>query len=457
MTNLEKLLNGIEVEWKPLGEVATIYGGLTGKSKGDFIDGNAFYISYKNIYDNIDVNCKKLEKVKVSDSERQNAVHYGDILFTGSSETADDVGMSSVISEKFDKPVYLNSFSFGIRFNHNLKLIPEFSKYLFRCHFMRIAIAKTASGVTRYNVSKARFKKILIPFPPISIQKEIAGILDKFTKLEAELEAELDCRKRQYDYYRNKLIDYSSEEMSQHSLYSNGAAAIIANKNDYQPLQQPSLKSNISSKSVLLSHSNVELKTLGEIGTLKIGRRFVRKDIQKYGVPCFHYGDLYTYYGITTTQTKGFLSEEVANKLRFAEPNDIVIVCAGENDLDIGVGVAWLGKQPAVVHDACCILHHNQNPRYISHFLRTHNYHLQIKKYVKNGKISSLPLSGLEKAIIPIPSLEEQERIASILDRFDKLCNDISEGLPAEIELRRKQYEYYRNKLLSFPNAKITQ
>ena len=128
----------------------------------------------------------------------------------------------------------------------------------------------------------------------------------------------------------------------------------------------------------------------------------------------------------------------------------MVVVCAGENDMDIGVGVAWLGNEPAVVHDACCILHHDQNPRYISHFLRTHNYHLQMKKYVKNGKISSLPSSGLANALIPIPSLEEQERIATILDKFYALTTDITAGLTAEIEARRKQYEYYRDQLLTF-------
>ena len=189
---------------------------------------------------------------------------------------------------------------------------------------------------------------------------------------------------------------------------------------------------------------------MGEVASIKTGRRFVRTDIKESGVPCFHYGDLYTYYGLTAIQTKGYLDAELASKLRFAQPNDVVVVCAGENDMDIGVGVAWLGNEPAVVHDACCILHHNQNPRYISHFLRTHNYHLQMKKYVKNGKISSLPSSGLANALIPIPSLEEQERIATILDKFYALTTDITAGLPAEIEARRKQYEYYRDQLLTF-------
>ncbi len=246
-----------------------------------------------------------------------------------------------------------------------------------------------------------------IPLPPLLVQEEIVNILDRFAEYTAELQAELQARQQQYQYYRDTLLSFDGRE-------------------------------------------DVQWMKLGDVASIKTGRRFVRTDIRESGVPCFHYGDIYTYYGLTATTTKGYLDAELASKLRFAQPNDVVVVCAGENDMDIGVGVAWLGDEPAVVHDACCILHHNQNPRYISHFLRTHNYHLQMKRYVKNGKISSLPSSGLAEALIPIPSLEEQEKIATILDRFDTLVNDLTQGLPAEIEARQKQYEYYRDKLLTF-------
>ena len=246
-----------------------------------------------------------------------------------------------------------------------------------------------------------------IPVPPMPVQEEIVRILDSFTELQAELQAELQKRKQQYSYYRDNLLSFSGRP-------------------------------------------DVKWMKLGDVASITTGRRFVRTDIQESGVPCFHYGDLYTYYGLSTTKTKGYLDPELAKKLRFAQPNDVVVVCAGENDMDIGVGVAWLGDEPAVVHDACCILHHNQNPRYISHFLRTHNYHIQMKKYVKNGKISSLPSYGLAEALIPIPPLAEQQEIADILDRFDRLSNDLTTGLPAEIEKRQQQYEYYRDRLLTF-------
>ncbi|MDC3775033.1 restriction endonuclease subunit S [Escherichia coli] len=162
---LEKLLDGVEVEWKSLGEVAEIYGGLTGKTKADFEKGNARYISYKKIFGSLDIKNMPTDYVHVREDERQHEVRYGDILFTGSSEIAEEAGISCAVTSQFDEPVYLNSFSFGVRFNNKIKLTPEFLKYLFRTNKMRKEISKTASGVTRFNISKARFKKILVVTP----------------------------------------------------------------------------------------------------------------------------------------------------------------------------------------------------------------------------------------------------------------------------------------------------
>ncbi len=217
---LQKLLDGVTVEWLPLGNLAEIYGGLTGKSKSDFEQGNANYITYKNIFSNIEINPDIFEKVKISPSEKQHKVQYGDILFTGSSEIANEAGISSAVTTNFDEEVYLNSFSFGVRFKSNVNITPEFSKYLFRCSFMRSEISRTASGVTRFNISKERFKKILIPVlcpdnpkKSLEIQAEIVRILDAMTAHTAELTAELTARKKQYNYYRDKLLSFEDGEV----------------------------------------------------------------------------------------------------------------------------------------------------------------------------------------------------------------------------------------------------
>ena len=104
---LEKLLNGREVEWKKLGDISIIYGGLTGKNKYDFENGNSKYIPYKNIYNNLEINFDELELVKIEENEKQNFVKYGDVLFTGSSENLDEVGLSSVVTKELKEYIYI--------------------------------------------------------------------------------------------------------------------------------------------------------------------------------------------------------------------------------------------------------------------------------------------------------------------------------------------------------------
>lgn len=409
MNKVEELIHKLcpnGIEFKEIGELGEFYGGLNGKSKVDFQDGNAKFITYKNIFANIELETEVEDRVKIGDNENQNVIEYGDVLFTGSSETPDECGMSSVLTKKISEPLYLNSFCFGFRLYDKNLLLPDFLKYLFRDSSIRKQIAQTANGVTRFNITKKRFARISIPIPPVSIQQEIVSILDKFTTLEAELEAELEARRTQYKYYRDQLLCFEGKE--------------------------------------------VEWLTLGEVGEFIRGKRFVKTDMILEGVPCIHYSELYTHYNIWTKETKAFVEPELAKKLRLAKKGDVVIVSAGETIEDIGNGVAWLGDEDVVIHDACFALSHNQNPKFISYYLQTNLFRSQIKRYISSGKISSINAKGLSKAKMPVPPLEEQERIVGILDKFDALVNDISVGLPAEIAARRKQYEYYREKLLTF-------
>lgn len=170
-----------------------------------------------------------------------------------------------------------------------------------------------------------------------------------------------------------------------------------------------------------------EEKTLGDICEIIRGKRFVRADIVEEGVPCIHYGDIYTYYGLSATKTKGCIRPELATKMRFAEKNDVVVVQAGENNWDIGVGVAYFGEVPAAVHDACFILKHKQIPMYISYYLRSYKYHLYLIDYVHEGKICSFLKPALEKAPISLPPLTEQQRIVSRLDSLSANVKKLEE------------------------------
>lgn len=161
-------------------------------------------------------------------------------------------------------------------------------------------------------------------------------------------------------------------------------------------------------------------KTLGDICNIIRGKRFVRADIVENGVPCIHYGDIYTFYGLSANKTKGCISSELAKKMRFAEKNDVVVVQAGENKWDIGVGVAYFGEKPAAVHDACFILKHNQNPMYISYYLRSYRYHWYLLDYVHEGKICSFLKPALEKAPISLPPLSDQHSIVTHLDTLSE-------------------------------------
>ena len=199
MSEIKKLIERLcpdGVEYKKLGELGTFYGGLTGKSKKDFGNGNAKFITYMNVYSNPALDLSVTDTVQIAEGEKQNKVQYKDILFTGSSETPEESGMTSVITKEIQEDFYLNSFCFGLRlFNPDL-FNADFLKHYFRSHEARKAIARTASGVTRFNVSKAKLANFEIPVPPIEVQSKIVEILDNFTELEAELEAQLEAERK---------------------------------------------------------------------------------------------------------------------------------------------------------------------------------------------------------------------------------------------------------------------
>ncbi len=211
--SLSLSLSTSHVRWLTVGDLGVVFGGLTGKSKQDFVDGNARYVSYLNVFRNPAVDTAAPDFVSVRDGEQQRRLHAGDILLTGSSESADEVAMSSVVVEEPDGPLYLNSFCMALRPHAEVGLNPDFSKHLFRSTPMRRELIRTASGVTRFNVSKERLRKVRVPIPDAKSQTRIAVVLDRFDALTSDLSrgllAELDARRQQYAHYRDRLFDFS--------------------------------------------------------------------------------------------------------------------------------------------------------------------------------------------------------------------------------------------------------
>jgi len=250
-----------------------------------------------------------------------------------------------------------------------------------------------------------------IPVPQIAIQNLIVLILDSFSTLIVKMKQEVELRKKQMEYYRDKFYGGDFEGMK--ALRNNPGNSIVP---------------------------------FADLGEITRGRRFVREDIRVSGQPCIHYGDMYTCYGTKCDKTQTYLDRDYPKRMRYAHKGDVVIVGAGENDEDIGVGLVWMGDEPAAVHDACYILEHNLNPMYVSYYLRTNIYHQQLKQYVSSGKICSFSQKGLGKVLFPIQSDEKQRSIVSILDAFETYISKLEQL----IALHEKQYAYYREKLLTF-------
>ncbi len=194
----------------------------------------------------------------------------------------------------------------------------------------------------------------------------------------------------------------------------------------------------------------VAVVRLGDIATITRGGNFQKKDFTVSGVPCIHYGQMYTHYDIYANNTITFISPQTAESSKMAVKNDVIMAVTSENVEDVCKCVAWLGEENVAVSGHTAIIHHNQNAKYLSYYFHTSMFFSQKRKLAHGTKVIEVTPSTLTDICIPLPSLEEQAKIVSILDRFNSLCNDISEGLPAEIAARQKQYEYYRDKLLTF-------
>ena len=376
---IAKLLNGEKVQYKTLGEVAELKRGnsITKKTSNQgeipVISGGqqpAYYIDQFN---------RKGNTITVAGS----GAYAGHVMY-------------------WEEPIFVGD-AFSVKTDETILS----TKYVY--HFLlqnqqKIYAMKKGSGVP--HVYPKDLGVLQIPLPPLSVQQEIVRILDKFTQLEAELEAELDCRKRQYEYYRDNL---------------------------------------------LADDKKVQYKTLGEVADFQNGFAFKSRSFRDNGEVIVRITNI-DGKGVDLSDVKYFSISDYNTNMSPYKINkgDILIAMSGATTGKIGFYnyeyTSYINQRVGKFIPKANIL----NNRYLYHYLLSKVEEI----YIIAGGGAQPNLSSnklMEKIQIPIPPIEEQQRIAGILDKFDTLVNSISEGLPREIALRRKQYEYYRERLMTFP------
>ena len=194
-----------------------------------------------------------------------------------------------------------------------------------------------------------------------------------------------------------------------------------------------------------LCPDGVEYKKLGEIATISRGGNFQKKDFLTEGVPCIHYGQIYTKYGLFTDKTFTFISEECAKKQKMAQPNDIVMAVTSENIEDVCKCLAWLGDEPAAISGHSAIIHHNQNAKYLVYYFHSQMFFAQKRKLAHGTKVIEVTPDALVDITLPLPPIEVQREIVRILDNFTNLTAELT----AELTARKTQYGYYRDKVLT--------
>ena len=408
MKYIEKLLNGAEVKWMPLGEVFETRNGYTpSKANNDF-------------WTNGDIPWFRMEDIRDSGRLLNDSIQHitpqaikGKGLFRANSiimATTATIGEHALLL--VDALANQRFTNFQIRKSLSERISPMFAFYYF---FVLGEWCKSNVNTSSFpSVDMARLMKQLFPIPPLAVQEEIVRILDKFTTLEAELEAELDCRKRQYEYYRNQLLSFD--------MLTRGGQKL----------------------------NNVSWLTLGEVFETRNGYTPSKANAafwENGTIPWFRMEDIRANGGVLKDSIQHVTPQAIKGKGLFMAGSIIMATTAtiGEHAL---ITVDALANQQFTNFR----VRNSMEDKLLTKFV--YYYFFVIDEWCKqNVNVSSFPsveIERLKKQPFPIPSLAEQQRIVSILDKFEALTTSISEGLPKEIELRRKQYEYYRNQLLSF-------
>ncbi|MFW2582994.1 restriction endonuclease subunit S [Corynebacterium amycolatum] len=398
MNQIEKLIEELcpdGVEYKPLGEVGTFSRG-GGVQKKDFTESGIGCIHYGQIYTHYGISATETKSfVSSLTFSKAKKAQPGDIIIADTSENDEDLCKAVA---------WLGEDSVAVS-NHTLifttELNPKFVSYFLRSLPFQKQKRKFVFGTKVRSISGTNMGKILLPCPPLEIQQEIVKILDTFQSLEAELEAELEARKKQIGFYRDTLIHTDSHPLIKFEDIAEFRYGLTA--------------------------------TAQETGSY----RFLRiTDIDGNGK--------------IRNQERKFLDRQVVEQKYVLSPGDLLIARTGAS---YGKCAITEGEEQAVYASFLIRMKVDEeiaNPRFVWHFMQSNHYWQQANFLVSKAGQPQFNANAIKRVTIPVPPLEEQQRIVNILDKFDALVNDLTSGLPAEIEARRKQYEYYRDQLLTF-------
>ncbi|EBH8347704.1 restriction endonuclease subunit S [Escherichia coli] len=391
MSYLEKLLDGVEVEWLPLGKLGELVRG-NGLPKSDFTESGVPAIHYGQIYTFYGLSTETTKSfVSHETAKKLKKVNSGDVVITNTSENFTDVGKALVYLGK-EQAV---TGGHATIFKPNSTIIGKYFAYFTQTDSFANEKRKYSKGTKVIDVSASDMAKIIIPIPcpdnpekSLAIQSEIVRILDKFTALTAELTAELTMRKKQYNYYRDKLLSFEE--------------------------------------------GGVEWKTLGEIVKMRAGQHISARNIVDgkegdFVYPCFGGNGI-----------RGYVKEK---------SHDGEHLLIGRQGALCGNVQRMKGQFYATEHAVVVSAMQGIDIDWAFHMLTTMN----LNQYASKSAQPGLAVGKLQELKLLVPSIERQKYIAKILDKFDTLTSSITEGLPREIELRQKQYEYYRDLLFSFP------
>ena len=411
-----------QVEWKTLGEVAKFNYGYTDKAKET---GDIRFIRITDIDENGYLKSNDKKYISLTEESRNYLVKHGDLLMARTGAT-------------YGKTLFIDTDETSAYASFLIKITPSDklnSRYYW--HFSKSELywkqannLVSKAGQPQFNANS--LKNVKIPIPSLEIQSRIVQVLDNFdmvcNDLNIGLPKEIELRQKQYEYFREKLLTFVAE-------------------GEYTDSTVQYRQDIIRLLNWVFGPIRVEL---GSICEFVRGNGLQKKDFTQAGRSVIHYGQIYTKYDFTVVYTFSKTSEMVFKKLKKAQPNDLVMATTSENVEDVGKAIVWEGKEEIGISGDSYIIRTSQNSRYLNYWLRSISFQSQKERKVTGTKVVRINSKDMEKFQIVVPSITEQERIVSILDRFNTLTNSLSEGLPKEIELRQKQYEYWREQLLNF-------